>query len=251
MYVNGRSLLKVSIVACLLAVMLLASITTVSAAPCDASQRSLPSNFVGVPAGTVGRINYSFSQLRATPGGSILESFYAPALFNTADGLTLDGMTDVMCGPDGLTYVAVDFGTGWGWAVESNKDSFWGTDRYWIVPEGYPVDCSGSVAGFVDFSGDDNRINHVFSNFRLEPGGPAYAVAYANTGARFTQLSIPLAASWIHYQEAGTNAVCIRGLRYLFVQFTYPPEYAAWGEGFINESQVGSIYYPNQVWVVD
>ncbi len=93
---------------------------TPSAPDCSAS---LPTRLT---VGGTGRIAERFSTLRSAPGGAAIRVIYSPATFTVVSG--------PVC-VRGLAYWEIDYGGGVrGWALESQRVSIYGSNKYWLAP---------------------------------------------------------------------------------------------------------------------
>ena len=86
---------------------------------------SLPTRLV---TGDRGRIAHAYSTLRTQPAGSPIEIVFAPAEFSVLQGPLCAGY-----GP--LAWYEIEYDDGsTGWASESQVDSIWGPNQYWLEP---------------------------------------------------------------------------------------------------------------------
>jgi len=152
------------------------------ASPCPGS---LPTRLA---VGDTGEVARSFSSLRNSPGGLVIQVMYTGARFTVLEGPVCAG---------GLTFYRIDYGGGLvGWASESQIDSPWGS-QYWLAPVGddggepEPLGCAGSLAPRLEV-GDIGRVARSFSSLRSSPAGPVISVRY--THEQFTVLEGPTCA---------------------------------------------------------
>ncbi|MFN8527774.1 MAG: hypothetical protein U0670_04105 [Anaerolineae bacterium] len=95
---------------------------------------SLPNQLNTV--GQTGSIVERFSTLRSAPGGAAVAVVDAPASFTVA--APADGGASFRCA-GGFVYVYIQYTSGdaagqTGWALESERVSVYGYDKYWIAP---------------------------------------------------------------------------------------------------------------------
>jgi hypothetical protein len=76
--------------------------------------------------GAGGSIAERFSTLRDAPAGNAIRVVYAPASFMVLEG--------PVC-RNGYVFWRIDYGGGAvGWALESERSSIYGADKYWLRP---------------------------------------------------------------------------------------------------------------------
>ena len=93
-----------------------------SAATCEGS---LPTRLA---ANDRGRIAQRFSTLRRQPAGAPIQIVYAPASFTVLQG-------PVCAGTGSLAWYEIEYDSGLrGWASESQVQSIWGENAYWLEP---------------------------------------------------------------------------------------------------------------------
>lgn len=84
---------------------------------------SLPSRLA---VGQRGRIASVFSTLRDAPFGFPTQVIYAPATFTVLEGPVCSNT---------FAYYRIDYGNGaTGWALESEREGIYGSNRYWLEP---------------------------------------------------------------------------------------------------------------------
>lgn len=77
--------------------------------------------------GGQGTIAQTFSTLRDAPGGNPIQIMFAPAHFTVLAGPASDGF---------LCYFQIKYDSGaTGWAAESEVNSIWGLNQYWLAPQ--------------------------------------------------------------------------------------------------------------------
>ncbi|MDX2161851.1 MAG: hypothetical protein SF162_11045 [bacterium] len=240
-----RSFTKIVVIAVLIALFSIAAVGSVAAQevqPLASCAGSLANRLNTV--GQTGRVVRQFSTLRAAPAGAPTAFIVTPAEFivTTPPDNGVPFRCAVANGVD-LYFIYVEYTsapyTGLrGWANESQINSPFGVDQYWLEPfTPAPVepDCSASLPNQLNTIGQTGAIAEVFSTLRTSPGGEGVRV---DAPASFVVAQPP---------EGGAPVVCVGGLVYVYIQ--YQDGEAAGDAGWATESERVSIFGFDRYWI--
>lgn len=205
-------------------------VTVSAAAPTadPACPGSLLPQLTTTGANSVGHVNHIFSTLRVSPDGPAKQVFFAPSNFTVT--APPDGGANPRCATSvWFWYVKYDSGEE-GWASESQTNSIWGANQFWLVPGTVevpppaPFSCPLSLPVRLH-PGDAGQIAQAFSTLFDEPNGTV--IERVSAPATFHVLNI----------EGETNPVCDLGVTFFHIQYD-----ASGKSGWASESQTGGPY---------
>lgn len=187
-----------------------------------------------------GFVAHVFSSLRFTPDGATKKVIFAPGSFNVFDDastVALTGLHNPTCKTNVLWwYIQYSDVPGQpaGWALESQVNSIFGSNQYWLNA-GTPVDnpptaCPGGPS-FGLIPGGTGQIAQVFSTLRPAPGAAGTRV---NAPATFNVVAAALVPGGY------TQPTCAGGLAYWYIDYG-----GTIGAGWASEGQGGTRWLQN------